>query len=525
MRLRELLDHETFNLELVAGGDDDRERHIAGAHVIEAPDPAPWLAPDWIVLTAGLRLWRKVSDQRRLVRELVEARIAALGFATDIIFQHVPQAILDEAQRLRLPIFVIPYELPFRDVVNFVAQGLVSDELLTMRRTLAMQRYLMHAMRESDAEALVVERLASRLGSDITLLGSSGQVVATRGKAPGAGELWRNLSTVADRRTHIVRGTGGWYGIASPVVSGERFPGWLVVGNPRHLADSTARAILEVASDVIALIWRSRDAQIKHDRILRSALLREIIGRDGALGDPEFAKRMRVLGVGMEVPTRVVVVTCAGDADDVVRLGVTLERHLATTGRAQLYAELEGELVALLPAYALAEGSISGLIGAFRATCEHGFLGISRELAIDTRISGAVVEARLAAKHAARTGESWNHSLVTDLDLIGLVITSIGVDNAYRLAEELLGPLRSREELAQTLKVYFAHRLDVRRAAKHLFVHPNSVRYRLNKIEELLGRTLNDPKTIADLHLALSVLDVSGPSADVIRTPDVLRLS
>ncbi|MER6259283.1 helix-turn-helix domain-containing protein, partial [Streptomyces sp900105245] len=43
-------------------------------------------------------------------------------------------------------------------------------------------------------------------------------------------------------------------------------------------------------------------------------------------------------------------------------------------------------------------------------------------------------------------------------------------------------------------------------AAEGLFVHPNTVRYRLRRIEELTGRSLTDPLTVADLGAALYAL-------------------
>ncbi|UXY39455.1 helix-turn-helix domain-containing protein [Streptomyces sp. 1222.5] len=43
-------------------------------------------------------------------------------------------------------------------------------------------------------------------------------------------------------------------------------------------------------------------------------------------------------------------------------------------------------------------------------------------------------------------------------------------------------------------------------AADALFVHPNTVRYRLRRIEELTGRPLTDPLTVADLGAALYAL-------------------
>lgn len=56
--------------------------------------------------------------------------------------------------------------------------------------------------------------------------------------------------------------------------------------------------------------------------------------------------------------------------------------------------------------------------------------------------------------------------------------------------------------LEDTLRCFLELRLDVTRTAEALHLHPNSLRYRLTRIEERLGRSLRDPATIAMLHVA-----------------------
>ena len=69
-----------------------------------------------------------------------------------------------------------------------------------------------------------------------------------------------------------------------------------------------------------------------------------------------------------------------------------------------------------------------------------------------------------------------------------------------RTAESSASPLAP---LLETLQSYFAVNMNVAEAALRLNVHRNTVRYRLARIEELLGMRLNAPRTIANLHLAL----------------------
>ncbi|WP_406165340.1 helix-turn-helix domain-containing protein [Streptomyces sp. NBC_00996] len=55
-------------------------------------------------------------------------------------------------------------------------------------------------------------------------------------------------------------------------------------------------------------------------------------------------------------------------------------------------------------------------------------------------------------------------------------------------------------------------------AARSLFVHPNTVRYRLRRVEELTARSLSDPRAAADIRVALlAVRRASASFSDVIR--------
>ncbi|MCS0605411.1 helix-turn-helix domain-containing protein [Streptomyces sp. LP11] len=82
---------------------------------------------------------------------------------------------------------------------------------------------------------------------------------------------------------------------------------------------------------------------------------------------------------------------------------------------------------------------------------------------------------------------------------------------ASRLVELALGPVLAlpaveRGRLLRTLGHWFTAGGVTAQAAERLFVHPNTVRYRLRRVEELTGRALSDPVALADLGAALYAL-------------------
>lgn len=75
---------------------------------------------------------------------------------------------------------------------------------------------------------------------------------------------------------------------------------------------------------------------------------------------------------------------------------------------------------------------------------------------------------------------------------------------AKRLVQQVLGPVlglpaEDRDVLLDTLNAYFGHGSSAERAAEVLYCHPNTVRYRLRRIQELTDRSLSDARGITDL--------------------------
>ncbi len=71
--------------------------------------------------------------------------------------------------------------------------------------------------------------------------------------------------------------------------------------------------------------------------------------------------------------------------------------------------------------------------------------------------------------------------------------------------QKLSEPSVSELGLVQTLAVYLETHCQISETAKRLYVHRNTIIYRLEKIEELLGKNLKDPDTTLHLRLALRI--------------------
>ena len=89
------------------------------------------------------------------------------------------------------------------------------------------------------------------------------------------------------------------------------------------------------------------------------------------------------------------------------------------------------------------------------------------------------------------------------------------------LRQRALAPLSDlrpgqAERLVQTLRAWLLHRGRRDEVAAELFVHPQTVRYRMGQLRDIFGPALEDPRAVLELTIALTMLppEESGRAAD-----------
>jgi phosphoglycolate phosphatase-like HAD superfamily hydrolase len=91
------------------------------------------------------------------------------------------------------------------------------------------------------------------------------------------------------------------------------------------------------------------------------------------------------------------------------------------------------------------------------------------------------------------------------------VLAAAAPDAAGELARAVLGPVLElpapdRSTLLDTLRAWFEAGGSAVETGRRIYCHPNTVRYRLRRLQEHTGRSLDDPRAVAELLAALDAL-------------------
>jgi len=349
----------------------------------------------------------------------------------------------------------------------------------------------------------------------------------------------------------------------------HRLAGWfLAVAGDQAGWDADRRAIAaELAA--AAAGYRARHEEAR--RAVRAAAddaLARVLGRpaDGGPGDPEIAAALRRCGLAPGLPLVAVALTVAPARPLTAPVGegwpgagaggpawpqvarVLLEEMLPAP-----VAGVSGcEAVALVPAggvldrieaatraLAGAYGPAPAMAGVFPAA--QGALGLAFGVSVVTRQAGgeetpaaggevghgaggdaagwtvagigrALAQARQARRVAALLGGGVRVLDAAGLGSVELLLATAPAEARQAFRASLLSPLLDYDaahgtELVRTLRVFLDCSGSWTKAAEAMFVHVNSLRYRMRRVEELTGRDLGSLADQAALLLALGLAD------------------
>lgn len=268
--------------------------------------------------------------------------------------------------------------------------------------------------------------------------------------------------------------------------------------------------LLSLAAEVYTVIALQRAARIARAAAGGEALLAELLSGSRAadlserlalhgLEDEPYAVAVTELW-GRRARSRTARQLLAGDLEQLRAAGDALFHARAH----RALSAVRGGRVVWWWTTSDPQGQADGLLSALLvSTREDVRLGLSETHAEVGRGNSALTQALLALG-STRTARSC--ALFSTLDPLHWVLSSLPPDHLRLWRDGLLGPLRRADEdgrLLDTLRAYL-HDPDHKSAlAERLNIHPNTLRYRLGKIEELLGQPLSHPATLARLYLAL----------------------
>ncbi len=393
----------------------------------------------------------------------------------------------------------------------------------------------------------VTRLLADAVGSDAAVLSPTLAVMASAGTADARPDVIERLRSHTGRRglAPVLTAAAGARrvltlpgstdpvssAVVAPVTAGEDLVAYLVsfTGGPGGIGDDAALMLTEHAATMCGVVLgRERVVAAAAGRARQDLIEGVLNGHNRVEG--EVLRWAGHLGFGEGRDHHVIAASARRRTAETDGSGrgpiqaahATIESFLNHHAPDAIVAAREDEVVGIVPGPPEAAlATVKDLASRCRSATESHYPGVVVGIGIGgpcvraTEIAESYSQARRSLETTRRQALRGGVVAFAELGIQRLLLQVPDVGDLRSFAHEVLGAALAQDstggtEHLRTLVAYFRANCSPRGAATELHLHPNTVSYRIRRLEELTGLSLNDYRDRLLAQVAVEILSPSG---------------
>jgi PucR family transcriptional regulator, purine catabolism regulatory protein len=520
----------------VVAGEGGLDRPIRWAHIVDLPDVSPWVREGDLLLTTAFALKDNPEAQAALIPILAGKGLCGMIVALGTYFYNIPQEMISLANELDFPILTLPWEIPFVEVTQAIHEYILRQQFEHIGKSLHIHEVLSRLVLEGKSLDDIVESLANLLNRSVTIEDPSLRVLAHaslgpidelrrrsihEGRTPAEFVAYLEEQGIFERLKEDPRpqripsipelGMTMERTIA-PIVVGSNLYGYVwIIATEGPLTELDFLAI-EQAATVAALAFTRQQAVFEAEQRIKSGLLDDLLDLDTHQDIHTLRQTLQKLGLqrGYQV---LVLGEFSQNPMGALTLASLVERELALLDLQATIVQRLNRLIVLLATPDSRKGlAISNRI--LQSAMQQGdplVVGLSRGSNDETQIRQCYVE----AAEAFRVGRLLSGNLpgVWPFEKLGFLHwihqiprETLTSSHYYQLICEIAEHDRLQgDEYLKTLEAYLDCNGNKQQVSQKLFIHRNTLRQRLQKLNNTWEIDFEDAYSLANLYIALKL--------------------
>ncbi len=498
--LADLANQMEFALRTIVHPAGWQIRTISGADILEEGGSRQAEQLDGsLIITTGAGL-EAPEDRLVFIEQLHANGACALLFVLGRSFASVPPEIIAACESRELPLLVSPETTSVGEILSFVYRSVGNDDHRLYKRLTGIQRYLIDALGSRNAEETIIRRIARACSSTVAIL--AGEEILNASATIPARRITEYLRSQPP--TMVEWAEPGWRAIATPIENHSLVRHWLIVVQHGDGMDSAlVRGVLEAAAPLFTALGTLGSAARAQERAVRAGVLHAVLEAESPMDRRFVTQRAEAMGVNFRDPVHIWVIGHLPRArkysrvpETIAQLQELIDERLEGALITFLSLERSSDVVLLTQAD---EETMLALMTELLEERKDLVVALSSTVESIAAVQSAVVDASLLLRMPS-TKERLRRT--SSMRLSTFLIARSDPQEIQRHAEALLAEVLAQPILSESLDAYLDHHFDVPRAAESLKIHANTMRYRIERLEQVFGSSLRNPALLADVVLA-----------------------
>ncbi|MCR3955846.1 MAG: PucR family transcriptional regulator ligand-binding domain-containing protein [Gudongella sp.] len=538
IQIKEILNDKYFREYGVIAGEDGLDREVQAVALFDAPDGYLWFKGKEFVLTTGFLFTGKTDYFKDVIRFLHKNGSAGMGIKKDRYLHEVSEEVIALCNELSFPLINIPYDEAWIDVINAVNSIAInrfitrvidkpSTQSSITPKDLRMKiRDIIHKLSiEIKMPVTIIDVITGNSHTYPPIFESTHHIDFTENI--GDYDFDFSKETICDK-LNITRITPldshrcPW--ISIPVVLRGRLVRKIIIWESDEKIDYYSLLSIRIATALLTeileqlYIYQNFEGRY-YDDLVKAAINGEL---DSFGRVKEFLGNIEKIRVAVEDPFIVSCIHSEGGNINLINKREEIYKSvLSILGHNKnIYGIVDDDKIVILTQVDDTEGQIRKMKSDYKMILDrlNEKLGeCSCRIGIGTSVSDILSSKRsfIESLKALEVGkyiyEDRKVVAFEDLGPFGLLRLENIQRRDFGSNFDKIMPLLNHDnskELLETLKVYLESESNFNVASNKLFLHTNTVRYRIAKIQEMCDIDLDDPVERLKTEITLKFLEL-----------------
>lgn len=535
MKISEILLHiPAFRNAKLIAGHEGKEREVYSVNMMDAPDIIYYLKPNELLVTTAYHLKDKPHDLLELIKNMGEQQCAGLAIKTKRFLEEIPQTALAYADKIGFPIIELPIDISLGEIVNQSLSYILDKRTNELLLALETHQKFTHHIMSGKGLASLLQNLSQMVKYPIILLDKYFRIIASSHPFSEVSAELRKLHSNGFR-FFLPNTSYSCFSLLSnretisifPIYTHEKNSGCLAIIGNIPFSNPSITLTIEQAANVISFELMKENALKQYTKKVRNEFF--INFTEGSFQSKEEvaikAKEFQIINdqsyicaIGkLDENKTTLSFTQSHKEIDTIFEFIEEESHLFFKS---IHHFTKGNICILLFPAIESWTDLSTVIlpflqelqlkikNRYDRTVSFGISNLCQQF-LD------VQKGFKEALEALETGYlSGNRSFIQIYRRknVSELLQMIPIQDLKDFYDETLQKLadasinqNESEMLLHTLFLFLENHCQISETAKKLYVHRNTVIYRLEKCEELIGKSLKDPDTTFRLRLAFHI--------------------
>ncbi|WHY69391.1 PucR family transcriptional regulator [Neobacillus sp. SuZ13] len=527
MKVNEVLTISHLAGMTIIAGESGTGREVESVNMMDAPDIIPFLHANEFLITTAYHFKDQPYKLIELIQAMAEQSCAGLAIKTKRFLEKVPPEVINLANELAFPIIELPLELSLGEIVNHTLRAILDQRAAELTLALETHKQFTKIIMEGKGIKFLLQDLSQVIRRPVQLIDQHFKPIyqpITNLDFPLILDGLHIPSIMTTPISLSVRSTKQTCTLF-PVHISERKKGFLMIIGEIEKTDHLISLTIEQAANVISFAIMKEHALRQQERSKRNDFFLHF-------SDGTFSSHEEIIGRAAEFSLQ-------NDQRYICAVG-KIDRdnhHPSFTERLEkaddIYDFMEGEVSVITPCiHFFTKGEtcillfeIQETLGAPSAYCESTLLHLQEKVSTYfgntisfgvSHITHTFLDVKKAYKDAVDALAQGQFSKkiayiqtyhTKDVMELLRMVPHDELKNFYTIVLSRLADTNVEDDqtLLDTLSVYLETHCQISETAKRLYVHRNTVIYRIEKCEEILGKSLKDSETTMQLRVALRI--------------------